>query len=213
MLLFVLRLLEPTNIPNRKSEWNRSLRLYYWLLVKLMPAYRRSAISETILLGDIKIIHNFRDTWYENVLKRFKIETAQHIEKHTLPYNNKLKYRYSRRFRWTETLQVFCGEKYYNIKRTDGFSIETDMEGTFKLSTLKDFIIRSEFSSKYTITSSKNTETHNNPTSDKQSTSFQQEKPKAKQKINIKDTIPNSSDPFEKTTTTRHQGFEENDIF
>ena len=78
--MIFLKVLRPADIPNRKTNWGYRLRFYHWLLLRLLPVYRKSAISDTLNLGETQIIHNVRDYWYEQELQRFHIDTAQHLE-------------------------------------------------------------------------------------------------------------------------------------
>lgn len=213
--MFLLRLLSPKEIPSRKTNWGWSVRFYNWLLVKLMPIYRRSAISETINLDVTQIIHNVRDYWYEQELQRFHIDTAQHLEKQTTSYNLKRKYHRSPLFNWTESLLLFYNGQSYNIKRAKTFSIETDVNGQLKMSTDKDFIFRSEFTAKKTERTHENQkEQEKSYTAPVGETSFDDRNKQPRQKINIKDAIPNQKNTeTSQPETTKYRGFEENNLF
>ena len=196
MSTLLLKILSPWKLPARKSSWSRYVRLYHWLLVRRLPKYRRSAISDVINLGSVRIIHNVRDFWYEQELQRFHIDVAQHLERHAQSYSLKQKSRRSKSFNWTESLLVFDGDKSYNIKRAKSLTIETDIEGLLKVSTAKDILLRSEFTAKSAPVRPMKVESEVN---------------RPKQKINIKDTVP--SPPPVQNKTTKHEGFEENDAF
>ena len=212
MCHLLLKLLQPKDIPNRTTDWNWRVRFYNWLLVRLMPLYRRGAISETINLAAAQIIHNVRDYWYEQELQRFHIDTAQHLEKQSAPYGLNRKYRRSCLFKWSESLLVFNDGGSCNVSRAKKFTIETDINGQLKTSSDKDFIFRMEFIAKNNWNSdSKPHEQRESFTPESKPTP--QPKPndyQPKQKIPVKDTIPSQSP---QNTTTKHQGFEENDIF
>ena len=90
--MFILRLLRPKHIPDHKTDWDWWLRLYNWIIRGLLPLYKRSAISDTVILGDTKVIHNIRDYWYEQELHRFHIDAALNIEKRSIPYSEKRKF-------------------------------------------------------------------------------------------------------------------------
>ena len=143
----ILKLIRPKNIPKKRTDWNACLRFYYWVLVKLMPLYKRGAIADTINLGEIQIVHNVRDYWYEQELQRFHVDTAMHIEKQS-NLNVKQKYYRARIFNWTESLCVFINGKNYMLSRRRNIALGTDIEGVLKVSNARDFILRTEFSTK-----------------------------------------------------------------
>lgn len=212
MLLKLLKLIRPDIIPNRKADWNRCVRFYKWVLLKLMPIYKHCAISDTMNMGDLQITHNVRDYWYEQELQRFRIDTAQHLEKSFVPFNIKRRFYRSCLFCWSESLLIFHEGKSYDIKRDRNFSIATDIVGTLKISTNKDFILRSEFTTKNTGVrcNSKNNVADCIQTG--QSIVEIVSKGKPKQKISIRDTVPSTSSAQE-PKMKKYQGFEENDIF
>lgn len=207
----LLKLFRPKDIPNRKTDWNWCVRFYHGILVELMPVYKRCAISDTINIGETQIIYNIRDYWYEQELQRFRIDTAQYLEKAAAPFNIKRRFRRSCLFCWSESLLIFYNGKSYNIKRDRSFSIATDITGDLKISADKDFILRSEFIIKNTETRSAN---------NKIVDSIQEEhhfdktvhESKTKQKISIRDFVPLAHLSLE-PKMKKYQGFEENDIF
>lgn len=209
--MFLLKILRPKDIPTRKTNWNWRVRLFHWILVKRLTAYSRGAISDTMNIGETQIIHNVRDYWYEQELQRFRIDIAQHVESSSTPYNIKRRYHRSCLFNWSETLLVFHGGKSYNIKRDKNFSIATDIAGGLKVSTDKDFILRSEFTAKFAGTN----KTRNNlaetvPNQQLITPPVRENMPK--QKISIHDSVPIAK-PSTEPKTTKYQGFEENDQF
>lgn len=208
----IIKILSPKHLPSRKTSWDRRTRLYYKLLGWLLPIYRRSAISDSIKIGEIQLIHNLRDYSFEQELQRFCIDTAQHLEKSSAPFNIKRRFRRSCLFCWSESLLIFHEGKSYDIKRDRNFSIATDIVGTLKISTNKDFILRSEFTTKNTGVrcNSKNNVADCIQTG--QSIVEIVSKGKPKQKISIRDTVPSTSSAQE-PKIKKYQGFEENDIF
>lgn len=208
----IIKILSPKYLPSRKTSWDRRTRLYYKLLGWLLPIYRRSAISDSIKIGEIQLIHNLRDYSFEQELQRFCIDTAQHLEKSSAPFNIKRRFRRSCLFCWSESLLIFHEGKSYDIKRDRNFSIATDIVGTLKISTNKDFILRSEFTTKNTGVrcNSKNNVADCIQTG--QSIVEIVSKGKPKQKISIRDTVPSTSSAQE-PKMKKYQGFEENDIF
>lgn len=145
--MIILKLISPKNIPNKRTNWNACLRFYYWALVKLMPIYKRGAIADTINMGEMQIVHNVRDYWYEQELQRFHVDTAMHIEKQS-NLNIKQKYHRAHIFNWTESLCVFNNGKSYMLSRRRNITLETDIEGVLKISNVRDFILRTEFTTK-----------------------------------------------------------------
>lgn len=208
----IIKILSPKHLPSRKTSWDRRTRLYYKLLGWLLPIYRRSAISDSIKIGEIQLIHNLRDYSFEQELQRFCIDTAQHLEKSSAPFNMKRRFRRSCLFCWSESLLIFYEGKSYAIKRDRNLSIATDIVGTLKTSTNKDFILRSEFTTKNTGVrcNSKNNVADCIQTG--QSIVEIVSKGKPKQKISIRDTVPSTSSAQE-PKMKKYQGFEENDIF
>lgn len=210
--MFLLKIMSPSVIPNNKASFGKGLRFYQWLLVRLLSLYRKSAVSDTFILENMQIIHNVRDYWYEQELQRFCIDTAQHLEKSSAPFNIKRRFRRSCLFCWSESLLILHDGKSYAIKRDRNLSIATDIVGTLKTSTNKDFILRSEFTTKNTGVrcNSKNNVTY----------SIQDEQPiietahedKPKQKISIRDSVPSVTSSLE-PKLKKYQGFEENSIF
>ena len=211
MMMFLLKIMSPSVIPNNKASFGKGLRFYLWLLVRLLPLYRKSAVSDTFILEDMQIIHNVRDYWYEQELQRFCVDTAQHLEKSSAPFNIKRRFCRSCLFCWSESLLIFHEGKSYTIKRDRNFSIATDIVGTLKTSTNRDFILRSEFITKNT----RRYNTRNNVVD-----SIQNRQPiieivpksKPQQKISIRDTVPLAS-AAQEPKMKKYQGFEENDIF
>ena len=211
--MILIKIIRPRDIPNRKKLWNWRVRLYHWVLRTLMPVYKRCAVSDTINIGDSQIIHNVRDYWFEQELQRFHINTAQHLEKQSTPYTIRRKWRRSCLFNWSDSLLVFHNGKSYNIKRDKNFSIATDITGGLKVSSDKDFVFRSEFTAIPT-------ESHRARNNNTKSANVErpvvaparESKPKPKQIISIRNPVPSSNSATE-PKVTKHQGFEENDIF
>ena len=83
--MVLLKILRPADVPDRKTNWGYRLRIYHWLLLRLLPTYRKCAISDALNLGGTQIIHNVRDYWYEQELQRFRIDTAQHLGRQNVP--------------------------------------------------------------------------------------------------------------------------------
>jgi len=206
--MLLLKLLRPRDIPQRKKQWNWQVRWYNHLLRRLLPIYKRCAVSDTITIGKVKVVHTIRDYWYEQELQRFHIDIAQHMEKTTLPITLKRKRR-STLFQWKESLTIYADGKKYAINNADHWSIESDISGQVKLSSDQDFIVRTEFTS-----NTKSAKTV-------QSTETPKPADRANTKIPVKDAVP--SPPKEGTIhkpqpgttpkTTKYHGFEENDIF
>lgn len=205
----LLKILRPADIPNRKTNWGYRVRFYHWLLLRLLPMYRKSAISDTLNLGETQIIHNVRDYWYEQELQRFHIDTAQHLERQNAPYNLKSKYRRSPLFNWSESLLVFQNGKSYNIKRSNIFSIETELAGQLKVSGAKDFILRSEFVAKIAKPQ------RSSANEDGLAEHLDNERIiPTRQRVSVKDNIPTSPHNVEPSAeTVKYRGFEENNIF
>lgn len=213
-MTFLLKILSPKEIPGKRTDWNWHVRCHEWMLRRLLPLYRRSAVCDTIQLGEVQIIHNVRDYWYEQELQRFHIDTAQHMEKRNIPFHLNRKRHRSGLFRWTEALLVFQHGQSFNIKRGKSISIETEVDGILKISAEKDIILRSEFVAKG---AERHFQSHERP---KTSASFQNtaapnvEDYRPKQKINIKDTVsPKDTQTHEPNRVSQHQGFEENNAF
>lgn len=206
--MLILKLLRPRDIPQRKMQWNWQVRWYNHLLRWLLPVYKRCAVSDTITIGKLKVVHAIRDYWYEQELQRFHIDIAQHMDKTTLPITLKRK-NHSMLFQWKESLIVYADGKKYTICNSDDWCIESEISGQMKISTDRDFIVRTVFTSNtgsaQTVQSTETTKAAN----------------RANTKIPVKDTIP--SQPKEGSiylpptnttpTTTKYRGFEENDIF
>lgn len=210
--MILLKIICPKVIPNQKSNWGYRVRFYHWLLLRLRPLYKRCAVSDTLSFGRMQVVHNVRDCWYEQELQRFCIDTAQHLEKSSAPFNIKRRFRRSCLFCWSESLLIYHEGKSYDIKRDRNFSIATDIVGTLKISTNKDFILRSEFTTKNTGVrcNSKNNVADCIQTG--QSIVEIVSKGKPKQKISIRDTVSSTSSAQE-PKMKKYQGFEENDIF
>ncbi|MCR4665215.1 MAG: hypothetical protein K5660_07605 [Paludibacteraceae bacterium] len=209
--MFWLKLFRPKDIPNRKTDWNWRIRFYHWALVSLMPIYKRGAISDVVNVGDLQVIHNVRDYWYEQELLRFRIDTAQHLEKQSSPYNIKRKYHRSCIFNWSESLLVFHDGKSYNVKLGKDYSIATDIEGALKVSSSRDIILRSEFSAKLSgFNKGKNQITK--PLRDKQVVDEPKSESSLRRKIEVRDSVPPAHSP-EESKTSKFRGFEESDIF
>ena len=209
-MIFILKLLRPKHIPNHKPEWDWWLRLYYWLIKAFLPLYKRSAFSDTIILGNTQIIHNVRDYWYEQELHRFHLDAALSIEKRSIPFSVKRKYNLSRFFSWSDSLLILHKRGSYSIKRDKDILIDTDIEGLLKSSTEMDFIFRSEFAVKEDrLQQDNNSKQMNSPEST--GTSIKQESPS---KIEIKDTVPTDKTGAQQyPKLVKYQGFEENDLF
>ena len=206
----LLKILSPRQIPNKRMSWNRYIRMYYWLIKRLQNSYCRSAISDAINIGDVQIIHNVRDYWYEQELQRFHIDTAQHLERSSAPYNLKQKFRRSSLFTWSESLLIFHNGKSYNVKRSNNFSIESDIDGLLKVSGEKDFILRSEF----TVTFTKPRKNNTGEEIGDGTVSGQEYRKQSQHKVSAKDTIPVASSSIESSAeTVKYRGFEESSIF
>lgn len=208
--MFILRLLRPKHIPDHKTDWDWWLRLYNWIIRGLLPVYKRSAISDTVILGDTQVIHNIRDYWYEQELHRFHIDAALNIEKRSIPYSEKRKFYLSRFFCWSDSLLIFHEGGSYNINRDKIFLIDTDKEGILKLSTEKDLIFRSEFVQKE-VKSQQEKKSKQTIKHESHITPNEQE---FSPKIRVKDTTPidNTTKPSS-PKMVKYQGFEENNLF
>lgn len=210
-MTFLLKILSPKKIPAKRSEWNWHVRCHEWMLRRLFYAYRRGAVSDTIQLGNVQIIHNVRDYWYEQELQRFHIDTAQHLEKRSVPLYLNRKLHRSVFFHWTVSLLVFYEGKSYNIKRGKTISIETEIDGKLKISSEKDIILRSEFEAKDVGRQSHSLEFLD----DNSSTLLHEPENRGlKQKIFVKDTAQQQGVANKKQFySTKYQGFEENNAF
>lgn len=207
MMVFILKILRPQNIPNHKKEWDWRLRLYYWLIKTLLPLYKRSAFSDTIIIGNTQVIHNMRSYWYEQELHRFHLDAAFSIEKRSIPFIVNRKYKLSRFFYWSDSLLILHEGGSYSIKRDKEIMIDTESEGLLKSSTERDFIFRSEFVERNEIPLKEQTyrrkiELNSRTTSTKQ---------KSSSKIMIKETIPINT--LQTPQFVEYQGFEENNLF
>lgn len=206
--MILVKIICPKVIPNRKSNWSYRVRFYHWLLFRLLPLYRKCAISDTLNLGETQIIHNVRDYWYEHELQRFHIDTAQHLERQSAPYNIKCRNRRSSLFKWSESLLVFYRGKSYNIRRSDIFSIETNLDGLLKVSGEKDFILRSEFAAK--LAKSRSSVSEGLPSV----VSKQGNGNPPRMRISVTDTIHSTpSSEGQIIESVKYRGFEENSIF
>jgi hypothetical protein len=151
-----------------------------------------------------------RDYWYEQELQRFHLDNTFSIEKKSIPYSIKRKFKLSRLFCWSDSLLILHEGGSYSIKRDKDVLIDTDIEGLLKLSTEKDFISRSEFARKEVSpqkgqTSKDRISYQHTNTSDKKEFSS---------KIVIKDTAPmDNTSPQQSPELVKHQGFEENNLF
>lgn len=211
--MWLMRIIRPDVIPSRKSDWNWRVRLFHWTLVRLLPVYKRSAVSDAINIGETQIIHNVRDYWYEQELQRFRIDTAQHFEKRPVPYHLKSKCRRSSLFRWSESLLVFHDGRSYNIKHTSYFSVETDINGVLRISSKNDCVLRSEFTAR-TNKSQKSQDDACSEIKNTQPASVSKPDKGSRQKITIKDSVPRTDiSAKQQNETTKYQGFEENNIF
>ena len=209
----LLKIFSPKEIPSKKTEWNWRVRFQCWMMRKLLPIYKRSAINDTILLSETQIIHNLRDYWYEEEARRFGINTAQDIERCSMPFYINRRYRHSALFKWTETLLVYSNEKSYCIKRGKFFSIETDMEGLLRASTSNDIIMRTEFAVKKTT---RQTESDAWRLRKESPLSSETAPKQPKQKSSAKDTVQNGpDDPLNPSQDNLSQfnGFVENNMF
>ena len=206
----ILRILKPKHIPYHKTDWNWWLRLYYWIIRALLPLYKRSAISDTIILGNTQVFHNVRDYWYEQELQRFHIDAALDLEKRSIPYNANRKFRHSRLFRWSDSLLILHEGGRYSIKRAKEILIDTNKEGALKLSTEKDFIFRSEFIVKEDGAQQDNNSKQTNSRESTEASIIQE----SSSKIEIKDTVPTDKTSAQQSyKLVKHQGFEEIDLF
>lgn len=208
-MVLLLKIICPKVIPNRKSNWGYRVRFYHWLLLRLQPLYKRCAVSDTFSFGDMQVVHNVRDYWYEQELQRFHVDTAQHLEPQNVPFSVKRSNRRPLLFNWSETLSVYHNRKSYVLKRSNKFSIETELDGRLKISGAKDLILRSEFVTKVT-----------KPRKDADLVTVLEsvtERAGGKQprsKISVKDTIPSATLPVEPIAeSVKYRGFEENSIF
>lgn len=207
MMIFILKILSPRNIPNLRTEWGWRLQLYYWLIKTLLPLYKRSAFSDTIIVGNTQVIHNVRNYWYEQELHRFHLDAAFSIEKRSIPFIVNRKYKLSRFFNWSDSLLILHEGGSYSIKRDKEILIDADIEGILKSSTERDFIFCSEFVEKSVRLLKEQT---NNKIIDLNSRT-KSSKQKSSSKITIKDTVPTNT--LQTPEFVKHQGFEENNLF
>lgn len=208
--MHILRLLRPKHIPYQKTDWDWRLRFYYWIIRALLPQYKRSAISDTVILGDTQVIHNIRDYWYEQELHRLHIDAALKIEKRSIPYCAKRKFKLSRFFSWTDSLQILHEGGSYSINRERVILIDTDKEGILQLSTERDFIFRSEFVEKKNRSQQRQTN-KNNIDHNSNNASNRRE---FSSRISIKDTAPTDNTTAPRSPQmVKYQGFEENNLF
>lgn len=198
--MLLLKLLRPREIPQRKKQWNWQVRWFNLLLRWLLPIYKRCAVSDTIAIGKVKVVHTIRDYWYEQELQRFHIDIAQHMDKTTLPITRKLKKR-SPIFHWKESLIIYANGKKYTISNFDDWRIESEISGQVKISTDRDFIVRTEFTSNIRSAQPIQSAETSHPTEG------------GRPKITIKDPVPSRSPQEIVAKTTKYRGFEENEIF
>lgn len=198
--MLLLKLLRPRDIPQRKKQWNWQVRWYNHLLRWLLPVYKRCAVSDTITIGKLKVVHAIRDYWYEQELQRFHIDIAQHMEKTALPITLKRKRR-STLFQWKESLIIYADGKKFTISNSDDWRIESEISGQVKISTDRDFIVRTEFTSNIRSAQPIQSAETSQPTEG------------GRPKITIKDPVPSQPPQEIVAKTTKYRGFEENEIF
>lgn len=221
--MFILKLLSPRYIPRKTSEWNIHIRFYRWILVCLRRTYCKGAISDTIHIGNTKVVHNVRDYWYEQELQRFKINIMPHMEK-TIELQRRVKYHRTWVFDWSESFVIFNEGHNYNILREKYVGIESSIAGQLKISSGTNTL----FSTEFVIHQGRRIKSPNGSIIMGSSSSLDISKSKnGRHKISIKDTIPSkestscSATGVEKPSkslvspskTTQYRGFEENELF
>ncbi len=210
--MLLLKIVRPRTVPTRKDQWGRGVRFYCWVLERLMAIYRRGAISDTVNVGGARVVHNVRDYWFEEELRRLHIKTDRHMTAQSTPFAVRRRYRRSRLFDWSETMVVYSGGRSYTIKRGGPFSIDTDMEGTLKAASSDNLVIGTEYTARAVKTEP---EESRKPQPDaRPETPHGDDRSRFGHKIKIGDTVPpKASQEPKETPTTKFKGFEENDIF
>lgn len=197
--MIVLKLLRPSEIPVKKTDWGVRVKVYYWILCRLMPLYRSGMVYDSIEIDNVLVVHNVRDFWYENEMQRFNVVFMHDLVANKLPYNIKnRKYKRYHCFSWTESLVVFNNGKSYHIKHGKDLTVETEINGIFKASNAKELMQCTEFVAKT-----------------KQENYVKQKENTNKHKIQVKDTIHEVITPFNKRESEKKHkaGFDLNDIF
>lgn len=203
--MILLKLLKPTIIPQKKTDWTIRINLYYWLLRKMMPIYMKGAVSDSIDLGNVQIIHNVRDFGFENELSRFNLNINPNLVKDRIPFYQKdNNYKRNNCFNWDESLMVYKGGQKYYIKHGKNLSVDTDIIGTLKTSSENESIQCTEFIANY----QKQAIQYDN--------NVQQQPVKTnRKKIRVNDKVETDLPPKHTTkpTVTKKAGFDVNDIF
>lgn len=141
----LLKLLSPRTIPNNKQQWNWQIHLYVWILQQLQRCYKRGALSDTIRLGNTQLIHNRRDYWYEQELKKYHLYNESDLQPTSPPVTNKLEHIRSFLFHWEDTSILLQNGKYYSIKRNNGtLSIDSNFEGVLIVHLHNKTVIKTE---------------------------------------------------------------------
>ena len=232
--MLLLKLISPKKLPRKRSEWRFRHKCYMALLKWLKKHYILGVIDEVVVVNDVMVSHTLRDEWFEDELQRFGIGCSITFQNDGTNSIKSKKYRRSSLFLWKETLVVLHGQTKCSIVRDTVTAVESNLEGSFKVSTSVNgiFAFRIEEPRKETATTARRHRTfRSEPTIEstvEQATTDQEPAttpPKKKHKIRIKDTIdpdmPQSTatsaevptDEPQQGTFTQHIGFVENELF
>ena len=206
--MWLLKITSPKNIPSHKTDWNWHVRLHGWIISKLRRLYSRGAVNDIIQLGNVKIIHNVRDYWYEQELRRYHLYVEPRPKAVSQKYHSPKWLFRSCLFRWEESLSVSDNDKSYSVRRKKRMAIDSDIIGRLMVSEPQDSIVQTKFISDTDAT--ENTDTSNNSRPPKRNTKNKRGKIRIKdQRDNPKPKQPVQTVP----QTTKFKGFEENNSF
>ena len=226
--MFFLKLISPSHVPRKKTNWKFRHKFYRAMLKLYLPHYSKGVIEDRVVVNEVVTIHSLRDPWFEKELKRFDIEIESSLYLTQKESFVKRKYHRCRTFNWVDKLTVIHYGRSCAIIRDNDVGFETNMGGQLQASSDKDAILSIFFNGyrkgrklaeKDTVTKMGSKEMPGEP-----QTPVAQPK---KKKIHIKDILKpplekpmeerskkeDSSKPAPQESYTKHAGFEENDIF
>lgn len=151
LLRFLLNSIKPSNEQLRCRNVGKFLHLKIWLyqssLRRLLKTYLHYAISDTIIIdnGNIKIVHEFRDLWFESELVRNRIGFKADMISHSIPLSipKSRSTRYFRFFKFKNLLSLYVGGKELFINHDDVCSIDGTLKGKIKCSSKNSGITQS----------------------------------------------------------------------
>ena len=108
--MILMKLLSPKTLPVLESDWKFHHKLYRILLTLFLYGYKRKVVFDHVVLGEggAELLHCIKDEWFEQQLKRFRVEYIPPVKVVSISATHSLR---SGVFSWKDTMTLLCAQR------------------------------------------------------------------------------------------------------